>query len=454
VQGIQGVAGAGKTTALNIVRAAAQAHGYEVQGFAPTSRAAKQLREAGIPAGTLQGFLVRGQNAERNPDHRRLYLVDESSLTSTGQMKQFLQRLGPQDRVVLIGDIRQHQAVEAGRPFEQLQDAGMSTAKLDQIVRQKDPELKAAVEQLARGGVAAGISALRKQGRITEIAEPAERIRAIAKDYADNPASALVVSPDNASRRQLNDAIGQELQSRGIVSSESHSFKVLIQQQDMTGADRRWAARYNIDDQLRYSRGSKALGIEHGSYARVISTNLQDNLLTVQMNNNRTVTYDPKRLSGVSIYRETEQPFAADDRIQFTAPDRLIGVANRELGTIEQISPEGNLKVRLEEGRTVDLNPAKNQHFDHGYAVTSHSAQGLTADRVLINVDTETHPDLINSRFAYVSVSRARNDAQIYTNDGNSLEARLGNDISKTSAIEFAQSAGQAIAGWGISENR
>ena len=43
------------------------------------------------------------------------------------------------DRVILVGDIRQHQAIEAGRPFEQLQDAGMSTAKLDQIVRQRDP---------------------------------------------------------------------------------------------------------------------------------------------------------------------------------------------------------------------------------------------------------------------------------------------------------------------------
>jgi AAA domain-containing protein len=120
IQGIQGVAGAGKTTVLDIIRATAQAKGYDVEGFAPTSRAAKQLREAGISAGTLQGFLARGQNAENNPDQRRLYLVDESSLTSTGQMKQFMNRLGLQGRVVLIGDTRQHQAVEAGRPFEQL----------------------------------------------------------------------------------------------------------------------------------------------------------------------------------------------------------------------------------------------------------------------------------------------------------------------------------------------
>ncbi len=106
----------------------------------------------------------------------------------------------------------------------------------------------------------------------------------------------------------------------------------------------------------------------------------------------------------MSIYRETEQPFAAGDRIQFTAPNKSIGVANRELGTIDNISPEGHLSIRLEKGRTVEIDPSENPHFDHGYAVTSHSAQGLTADRVLINVDTSAHPDLVNSRFAYVAV--------------------------------------------------
>ncbi len=412
-----------------------------MEGFAPTSRAAKQLGDAGISAGTLQGFLARGDSGGSPIDQKRLYFVDESSLTSTNQMKEFLDRLTPQHRVILVGDIRQHQAIEAGRPFEQLQDAGMSTAKLDQIVRQREPGLKTAVEYLSRGDVSEGIRALRAQGRIREIIDPAERVRAIAKDFGEHPTNTLVVSPDNASRRELNNAIRTELQSKGIVAGENHTLRVLVQQQELTGADRRWAARYAVNDQLRYSRGSSAIGIERGSYARVVSTNLQENLLTVETKSGDHVTYDPRRLNGVSIYRETEQPFAAGDRIQFTAPDKSIGVANRELGTIENISSERNLTVRLEKGRTVELNPSENRHFDHGYAVTSHSAQGLTADRVLINMDTKTHPDLINSRLAYVSVSRARYHAEIYTNDATGLGPRLNRSVGKTSAVEFSQSS-------------
>ena len=91
-------------------------------------------------------------------------LVDESSLASTNQMREFLARLGPNDRVLLIGDTRQHQRVEAVRPFEQLQEAGMRTAKLDEIVRQKDPALKSAVELLATGQVSAALESLQQQG--------------------------------------------------------------------------------------------------------------------------------------------------------------------------------------------------------------------------------------------------------------------------------------------------
>src|SRR5271156_512802 len=91
------------------------------------------------------------------------------SLSSTRQMRSFLDKIGPNDRVLVIGDIRQHQGVDAGRPFEQMQDAGMRTSRLDQIVRQKDPELLKAVQHLATGETAEGIRLLGEQGRITQI---------------------------------------------------------------------------------------------------------------------------------------------------------------------------------------------------------------------------------------------------------------------------------------------
>ena len=89
--------------------------------------------------------------------------------------------------------------------------------------------------------------------------------------------------------------------------------------------------------------------------------------------------------------------------------------------------------------KIVTFDPRETRHFDHGYAVTSHSSQELTAERVLVNMDTEVHPELINSRFAYVSVSRASHDAQVFTNDAANLAESLSRDVSKASAIDFGK---------------
>jgi hypothetical protein len=96
--------------------------------------------------------------------------------------------------------------------------------------------------------------------------------------------------------------------------------------------------------------------------------------------------------------------------------------------------------------RSVSFNPAEFRQFDHGYAVTSHSSQGLTADRVIANNDTESPRSLINKRLAYVAISRASQDARIYTNDAETLGARLATDVTKTAALDFTTKAEQAEA--------
>ena len=450
IQGLQGFAGAGKTTTLAAIRSAAETHGYRVEGFAPTSRAARQLSEAGIQAGTLQGFLARTANPDLR-DQKHFYFIDESSLASTNQMREFLGRLGPNnnDRVLLIGDIRQHQGVEAGRPFEQLQEAGMRTAKLDEIVRQKDPVLKSAVELLATGQVSAALDALQQQGHVKEIPNAEERVRTIAKSYVESPANTLIVSPDNASRRELNVAVRQELKAIGTVAPEDHCFRVLVQRQDMTGAERSWARHYEIHDVVRYTRGSKAIGIVAGAYASVVAINPAANQLTVEKANGELATYDPRRLTGVSVYREIEREFSVGDRIQFTAPHKSLGVANRDLAAIEAIHPDGRLSARLDNNGQIEFNAGDHRHFDHGYAVTSHSSQGLTAERVLVHADTSVHPDLLNSRFAYVSISRASHEATLFTDDAAKLGPQLGADVSKTSALEINQ-ASSVVQGIGM----
>ena len=436
IMGLEGVAGTGKTTSLSAIREAAEYEGYQVIGLAPTSRAAYKLGESGIESGTLQRHLVRPD--EPSEGQKRLFVVDESSLTGTKQINDFFHRLHTSDRVLLVGDTRQHEAVEAGRPYKQMQEAGMQTAKLDEILRQKDPALRETVEQLARGDVRSGIANLERQGRVHEIVNPQERFSAIAREYSRHPEGTLVISPDNKSRRELNSLIHREMQNHGDVSKDEHKLQVLESRQEMAGADRQWAGQYQVGDVVRYSRGSEALKIDAGEYARVSHVDAKENRITIERENGTLQSYDPRRLSGVSVHREVEREFSKGDRI-LTAPSKGLKVANRELGTVKKITSGGDLEIRLDSGREVRFNVREHAHLDHGYAVTSHSSQGQTAERVLINVDTEKSEVLVNNRFAYVSVSRARHDAQIYTNDGGKLSHMLSRESSQPTATEVEQ---------------
>ena len=187
---------------------------------------------------------------------------------------------------------------------------------------------------------------------------------------------------------------------------------MLVQRQDMTYAERSWAGYYEINDVVAMHAVARP----------------QESMPDLMERLSASIpppTCDPRRLSGVSGYHEIAREFSLGDHIQFTAPDKSLGVANRDLATIESFTPDGRIAARLDDNRQIEFNAQEHRHFDHGYAVSSHSSQGLTAERVLVNADTGVHPDLLNSRFGYVSISRASHEAMLFTDDVAKLSPSL-----------------------------
>ncbi len=82
-------------------------------------------------------------------------------------------------------------------------DAGLRTARLDEIIRQKDPALKEAVEQLARGEVREAINNLNQQGRVHEVGDRHQRIGEIAREYV-RQIEPLVMSSEIAGLSDLH----------------------------------------------------------------------------------------------------------------------------------------------------------------------------------------------------------------------------------------------------------
>lgn len=434
IMGVQGFAGVGKTTTLKALKAVLEEGGYEVRGVSPQGQPAKLLAEAGIKSSTLQKFLGSNERPSAGATPR-CYFLDEASLSDTKGMNEFLKRLRPVDRMFEVGDIKQHFAVNAGAPFKQHQQEGMFTAVIDDIQRQKDPGLKKVVELFAKGKPREATELLIKQGRVKEIEDPQERIKAIAKDYAASP-NAIVVCPRNVEREEANQQIHSALQELGIVSQEDHPTTIYAAR-DVSGAARKVAASYRIGDQLRYNTGSKEIGIRAGEYREVINVDVERNRLTVMDDAGQTFTYDPKRLQGVAVYRKEERQFSVGDRVQFRAPFPEKRITTGEMAYVEKIDGDRfTFRMDDEKQKRVTFELPDYRHIDHGYAATSQGAQGLQAYRSILNASAYESKQILNERTGYVAESRAQHDVTIYTDSIKDLPYALARTSDKEIALD------------------
>ena len=436
ITSIEGRAGAAKTTTVGAIREFAEEHGYAVYGFAPTTRAVKSLLEAGVFASTVASLL---ESHSARGAANEVWIVDESSLLPTRQVNRLLHKAREQsvERIVFVGDQGQHHAIEAGRPIYQMQEAGMLVARLDTIRRQRDPDLRAAVTHAAKGEIAEALAILEHRGDIREVIDIEQRRGQIAREYVAAHTSGqrvLVVSPANDERRELNKAIRAELIARGHVSPLGTEETILVNR-GLSGAQRAMVYNYEEGDVIRFTRGSKQFAIAKGDYARVEAVDREANLLAVRTPDGRRIQYNPVRLFGVEVFREEQRILARGDRIQFRAPDRALGVANGDCATIEDIDSHRAV-VRFDNGKEVSVASDRLRHIDHGYASTSHSAQGATVDRVIVDVDTRLSPELVNRKQFYVSISRARKSLAIYTDDRAQLPRAASRSREKSMAIE------------------
>ena len=245
-------------------------------------------------------------------------------------------------------------------------------------------------------------------------------------------------------REELNRLIHDARRDDNQIGKDERTTGILRNRNELTGAERTFSGAYREGDIIRFNTNSKAFGVQAGEYARVEAVNRASNILTVgftregKAESGRRMNYDPKRLQGVSVYEAAEIKVAEGERVQFRAPARKQRISNGELGTIERIERD-KWTIKLDTNRRVFVSPGENPHLDYGYAVTSHSAQGQTVNRVLINMNTRESDVLLNQRMAYVAASGMRGDVRIYTDSTDNLSEALARQVDKSIALEAAK---------------
>ena len=451
--GVQGHAGSGKTTMLR--QAAALPGSPKVHGLAPSSAAVRALaRGAGIETRTLQWFLTRFDDlsdAGRLSRGRETYagtvlVIDEASMVGTVQMEALLRIAGKLDvaRVVLVGDSRQLRAVDAGQPFRVLQKAGMATTVMDEVLRQRDPGLAAAVAHVRDGHPDLALRTLGERVQETDretLAEAAGRIWLALPDEAR--AETAVLSPTHAMREAVHATIREGLALEGTLHGATLTIERLIARQHLTRADAADIRSYVEGDTVVFHRD--AYGCRRDDVCTV--ARVGDDSVELAHPDGAPRRFAPSGNASryLALFDTAPIDIRAGDRIRWTrnraAPRARFGhpqapdLVNGDTAEVLAIDSR-RVHLRTEHGERIALARSDPQlrHLDHAYSSTVHAAQGKTARSVLAVLGAE---GLTDQTMLYVEMSRASEEFLLLTDDREALaEVLLHRPGIEESALE------------------
>ena len=412
---LRGVAGAGKTFTLQEVQRGLVAANREVFACAPTTSAATVLRGEGFSdATTLADFL---QNGEAKHGPRLLgatVIVDEAGIASTRQGAELCALVQAQGaRLILVGDSRQHSGVEAGDFLSILENhSRLQTCELTDIRRQTAREYRSAVKSMAQGQARAGLEALDRLGWVKE--DGSDYVKRAAEHYVESAAAkrdVILVAPTWEEIHRLTDAVRAGLKKRGLLG-ESQTVTV-AEPLTWTKAQAETVANYRPGHLLTLHRPLREAQLPAGTTVEVVSIDRRE--IRVRDAQGRETDVAPRRDATAwttSAPRTIE--LATGDRVLIRQNQRAAGLINGEVLTLASRDPAGAWQAHDATGRTKTI-PADFRAFTHGYAVTSHIAQGRTCDEVIVCAAR------LDAKATYVAFSRARQQATGYTPDKAAL---------------------------------
>lgn len=427
---LQGDAGTGKTACLKPIVAGIQNAGGRVFGCAPSAGAADVLREElTAQADTLQQLLVNEslQQAVRG----RVLLVDEAGLMSARQMRDLCRLAARNDnRVLLVGDVKQHSPVEAGDALRCLQEfARVPVFHLTEIRRQRNPAYRAAVAMLARRDAFGAFRAFDRLGAVRELPDDDRLWQAAAGDYVRTVRSGkccLAISPVWSEIHRFTRAVREQLKLAKLVAREERTVTT-VQSLQWTAEERRRIQNYQPGDVLTFHR--PGAGLKKGE--AVVAVRREDNRLVVRDPAGRERRLNPRTTGGFDVGLARDIELAVGDRLLIRANLPAAGLKNGDLVEVAAFGMDGEIACR--DGRKL---PAGFRDFTHGYATTSHAAQGKTVDRGILLMAGEGI-DAGNLKQAYVSNSRFRESQMIYTSDKEGALEAMQRPVDRKLALEM-----------------
>jgi conjugative relaxase-like TrwC/TraI family protein len=421
ITGLKGLAGSGKTTALRELVAACKEVRVEPLFCAPTAAATDVLRKEGFEAVTLQSLLLSRQPLSKD----KLVVLDEAGAVGMDDMNRLFD-MARDARIVLSGDTGQHGSVARGDALRILeQHSDFKSGQLTAIRRQRKAEYRKGVELAAQKRTVEAFAQLERMAAITELAGD-ELHDSAAKSYLKalvENRSALLVAPTWAEIETVTEKVRTELKSAGRLALEEKTFQV-FDSLSWTEAQKRDARQYRPGMAVHFHR--RGHGFEKGEMVEVVA--VENDSLKVQHADGSENIFPLGAGIACDVGEKRKLKVAAGDKLLLQSNWQKKFV-NGELVEVKAIQGDS---VVLADGRVI---PSDYRTFTHGYAVTSHAAQGKTVVEVLLVASSRSLPAINQEQF-YVSISRGRERCQIFTDDSDLLRSHVTDSSARLAAIE------------------
>ena len=462
---IQGVAGAGKSTVLKPVADILREEGRSVLGLAVQNTLVQMLeRDTSIPSMTVARFLRQHRDLVEGADQARLaearaslrgttVLLDEASMVGNADKEKLvrLANLLQLDRFASIGDRKQLGAVDAGKPFDVMQKAGVETATMNTNLRARDKALRDA-QYAAQGGHID--EALRHLGPHVVASGNTAAVDAAAAWLSLSPAerdvTAIYASGRNL-RGQVNEAVQIGLKANGELGPGSLRLNVLSRV-NLTREEMRYARSYAAGMVLEVDRRQRGQGLQRGRY-EVIATDPSRERVMLQNERGKRFEFRPGQMrpqgeqDPLRLFEVRPLEIHDSDRIRWTATDHKRGLLNADQARIVAVDPKGvTVKTSLGAEHLLGLGDPMLERLDLAYALNAHMAQGLTSDRGIAVMDSRER-NLANQQTFLVTITRLRDGLILFVDNAGKLEAAVErNPGMKRSALETVNQLRDAAA--------
>ena len=281
---VVGHAGTGKSAMLGVAREAWEAAGYEVRGAALSGIAAENLESgSGIASRTIASMEHGWQQGRDLLTTRDVLVIDEAGMVGTRQLERVLSHAAEAGaKVVLVGDIKQLQAIEAGAAFRSIHERH-GGAEIGEVRRQREDWQRDATRDLATGRTGHALEAYRSHGMVHE-AQTREQARGDLierwdRDRQSAPGrSRIILTHTNDEVRALNEAARERMRAASDLGDE---VRLTVER-----GERRFAS----GDRVMFLQNERGLGVKNGTLGTIEHVSAQS--MTVQTDDGRSVRFD------------------------------------------------------------------------------------------------------------------------------------------------------------------